>query len=343
MGLWEFLQQWPRGRLLSGVLASVLIHVLVTAGVLWGLRPELTPKWRTKPGDTLIVELPKPDEPASAGSPTAPPPPKAPAPPEARPTPPAPRPQAAPAPRREAPAPPREERRVAAAPRTPAPPVPRAPEPAPEPVPRATEPAAPAAPPPQAAPPEPAPHAAEPAPRPAEAGPPATRPTGERQIASVPPAGRPAPSVSDVRAALRRGAGGRAQGRGGIEGDPIPLDSTEAEFSDYLELLRRQIQAKWGHACVKNPETRVCEGHTTSLDIHFGILKDGSVQFVDVMRPAAYPIYDEYAVNAIKLASPFPPVPPVMLRAMKAGSTGIIINARFSYIVVESSLTNFLR
>jgi TonB family protein len=93
---------------------------------------------------------------------------------------------------------------------------------------------------------------------------------------------------------------------------------------------------------VKNPRTRECEVHTTSLDVHFGILKDGRVQFVEIVRVADHAVYDEYAVNAIKLASPFPPVPAVMLQSMRAGSTGIPISARFSY-VVESSLTNLLR
>ena len=38
MGLWEFLRQWPRGRMVAGVLVSLLVHVLVTWGVLWGLK-----------------------------------------------------------------------------------------------------------------------------------------------------------------------------------------------------------------------------------------------------------------------------------------------------------------
>jgi TonB family protein len=335
MGLWEFLQQWPRGRLITGVVTSIAIHLLVVGAALWGLVPELEPKWKAKPGDTLIVELPSPEEPGAAGSPAAPPPPKSPARVEARPAPP---------PRREAP-PPREERRVVTAPRTvePPPPAPRAPEPPPkaaepppslpEPAPRAAEPAPPA--------PEPAPRVAEPAPSAPTPSEP-QREGGERQIASLPPAGPPTPSVSDVRAALRRGAGGQGQGRGGIEGDPIPLDSADAQYNDYLEQVRRKIKEKWGFPCVRNAQTRACDHHTTSLDVQFGILKDGRVQFVDVVRSATYDIYDEYAVNAIKLASPFPPVPPAMMRAMRAGSAGVPISARFSY-VVESSLTNLLR
>jgi hypothetical protein len=132
------------------------------------------------------------------------------------------------------------------------------------------------------------------------------------------------------------------QGRGGIEGEPIPLDSEDSRYSDFLDQVRRKIKEKWGFPCVKNPRTRECEVHSTSLEIEFGILKDGRVQFVDLVRVADYAIYDEYAVNAIKLAAPFPPVPPVMLKAMKAGSTGVPIRARFSY-VVEASLTNLLR
>jgi TonB family protein len=148
--------------------------------------------------------------------------------------------------------------------------------------------------------------------------------------------------VSDVRAALRQGGGGRGQGRGGIEGDPIPLDSEDDRYNDYLEQIRRRIKEKWGFPCVRNAATRECDHHSTSLDVQFGILKDGQVQFVDVVRSADHPIYDDYAVNAIKLASPFPPVPAAMMSAMRAGSKGLAISARFSY-VVESSLTNLLR
>jgi TonB family protein len=326
MGLWEFLRQWQGGRLVSGVLVSLLVHVVLAWAVLWGIHGELMPRWVPKRGDTIIVELPRPEEPGSPGRPAAP------APPASRPAPAPPAPRPSPAPR-QMPPPPREERRVVSAPRQAEPPVPRAPEPAPrlpEPTPPAAEPT-----PSPVEPPAPAPPAAEPAPDDSQ------RETAGRQIASVPP--RPAtPSIGDVRAALRGGSGGQGQGRGGIEGDPVPLDSADERYSEYLEQVRRRIKEKWGFPCVRNPATRGCDHHTTSLDVHFGILKDGRVQFVDVVKSADHSIYDEYAVNAIRLAQPFPPVPPAMMGAMKAGSTGLAISARFSY-VVESSLTNLLR
>jgi TonB family protein len=84
-----------------------------------------------------------------------------------------------------------------------------------------------------------------------------------------------------------------------------------------------------GYPCIKTE--RFCEYKEATLDIEFGILKDGRVQFVDVVHASEYPIYDEYAATAIKLASPFRPVPPALMAAMRPGSTGIPIRARFAY------------
>ncbi len=157
------------------------------------------------------------------------------------------------------------------------------------------------------------------------------------------PAPTPEPPI-DIRSALGRGGGAggaRGGGRGGIEGEPIPLDSSDAKFSDYLDRLRRRIKANWGFPCIKNA-TGPCDYKTTSLIVEFGILKDGRLQFVDVVKSSGFPIYDDYAVNAIKLGSPFPAVPPEMIVAMKRGSTGVSIMARFNY-VVDTSLTNLLR
>jgi hypothetical protein len=303
MGLWEFLKQWQRGRLVTGVVASLLIHVLLALLVTVGLKGQLIPRLVPKRGDTIIVELPKPEEQANAGTPSqgspAPPAPATPArppsPPAARPTPPP----------RETPAP-REERRVASAPRpTPAPaPTPRTQPPAPraaEPLPRTSEPA-PSAPEPEPTP-APTPRAQEAAPRPQEQAQPAPEPSprtpaverregADRQVASVPPSGGSPglPSKSDVKAALRGGAGGQGRGHGGIEGTPIRLDSTDERFSDYLEQIRRRIQEKWGFPCVRSSVTRQCEVHDATLDVHFGILKDGRVQYVDLVRSSEFDI-----------------------------------------------------
>jgi TonB family protein len=328
MGLMEFLRQWQRGRLVAGVLASIVLHAIVVALVL-GLRlPDS--RYDAKRGEPLIVELPKGDDsppPGRGGAPaSAPsPPPSAPAPNvAARPAPPAPKVVAPPA-----------------AARAPEPAPQAAPRPEPEP-PRQVA-SAPAAPAPEAAPapaPPPPPAKPEPAPEPAET-PAAETPAqsaAQRQVAALPPqpAARPAP---DALSALRRGsggAGGRGEGRTGIEGEPIPLDSKDPRYSDYLDRVRRAIKEKWGFPCVKNAATHECEYKTTHLIIEFGIAKDGKVPFVTVVRSSGYPIYDDYAVNAVKLAAPFPPIPDSFSKS------GVPIHATFSY-VVDSSLANILR
>jgi TonB family protein len=218
---------------------------------------------------------------------------------------------------------------------TPAPPTPPAPthearpasppeaRPTPAPTPE-TRPAAPPAPP-QEARVTPAPPAAEP-PRPSGAG---------TQVAAVPPSKRE--PVFDLKSLGRGGgAGGRGEGRGGIEGEPIPLDSRDPKYSDYLDRIRRMIKERWGYPCVKNGGTGQCEYKTAQLVIEFGIAKDGNVPFVHVLRTSGWAIYDDYALNAIKLASPFPPLPDALSKK------GIPIMATFHY-VVDTSLVNTLR
>jgi len=197
---------------------------------------------------------------------------------------------------------------------------------------RAAEPA-------ESRPAEPTPEPAEPrAPSPpSSAAAPAPRgpSPGGPQVAAVPPA-REAPPI-DIRSFGRGGGGGgRGDGRAGIEGEPVPLDSPDPRYSDYLDHVRRKIKANWGYPCVKNHATRECEYKTATLTIEFGIAKDGRVPFVNVVRSSGWAIYDDYAVNAIKFASPFRPVPDAL------GKKGFPILARFNYLV-DTSLTNILK
>jgi TonB family protein len=330
MGLFEFLRQWHGSRLASGIGLSVLLHLLVVAAILWG--PPPFPKTTMKRGEPLIVELPSAPESPPPGSPGAPRPSAGPPSRPARPSPPAPK--ATPA----RPSPP-----VVAA-RPPAPrPEPRAAEPAPErrvpsvPIAKTPETEAPTVP----APAVPAPAVPEPTPSTpsaAENVPPAppSAPTAAPLVAAAPPAPA-ARAVPDIRS-LRRGsggAGGSGDARAGIEGEPIPLDSADPRYSDYLDQVRRRIKDKWGYPCVKNDSTRECEYKTAQLIIEFGIAKDGKVPFITIVRSSGYPIYDDYAVNAVKLAE-FPPIPDSFSKK------GVPIMATFSY-VVQSSLTNILR
>lgn len=339
-----------RSRPVVGIAASIVLHLLLVLALLFLGMPGR--RAQVKRGEPLFVELPKLEEPAPRGNPAArepgppapapapappsrPSEPSRPAPPVVAKAPPAPSPKSPASPPAKAPA--REPDRVAAA---------KPPEPSPAPPPPKVADSAPA--PPEAPKAAPAPTASPPAPsapKAAQAEPgaddsatqPARPSSGDTRVARAPSPG--SSSAPDLRSALRRGggAGGAGNGRGGIEGEPIPLDSKDPRYSDYLDRIRRMIKEKWGYPCVKNAGTHECEYKTALLVIEFGIAKDGWVPFVNVLRTSGYQIYDDYAVNAIKFAQPFPRVPDTM-----GGPKGLPIVATFSY-TVDTSLVNLLR
>ena len=302
-----------RRRPLSGLAASLGLHVLVLALIFAGGLPAA--QYSVKRGEPIMIDLPE--------LPESPPPGPRPVPSSApavkRPAPQPPAQSTAPSPR------PLESVKSAVA----AKPMP----PAPEPPLVARRPAPPG---PSLAPPEPV---QEPADAATASPPPALNapapPTP--RVAAIPPE-RDDPV--DIRAALRRGAaggaGGRGEGRGGIEGEPIPLDSADPKYSDYLDHIRRKIKSNWGYPCVRDDATGACDYKTASLVVEFGIARDGQVRFVNVVRASGWTLYDDYAVNAIKLSSPFLPVPDALSKG-----AGIPILATFSY-VVTTSVTNLL-
>jgi TonB family protein len=153
-------------------------------------------------------------------------------------------------------------------------------------------------------------------------------------VAAIPPE-----QTFDLRSLGRgTGAGGRGQGRGGIEGEPVPLDSPDPKYSDYLDRVRRAIKDKWGFPCAEGaPERYGCARREGELIIEFGIAKDGHVPFISLRQSTGSANMDSFALNAIKLAQPFPPVPDVISK------TGFPILARFRYILVDQTLTNILR
>jgi len=314
--------------LAAAIGVSIGLHVLLVA-VVFFIRPAADAPM-VKRGEPLIVELPEAEQAAQRGAPPpTPPAPKAPPTPTAPPakSPPQPKVAASPPqpPRREAPAQrearaptplPREETRTPSQPTRPAASEP----PAPDGVQAATQAPQPAAPP-----------ASE------QVSPPAPRETAPAspppQVAAIPPR----PPLVDGLAVLRRhgpgGAGGSGEAWAGIEGEPIPLDSPQPKLRDYLDRVRRMIKEKWVWQCINDRVTGHCEHKAARLVVEFGILKDGGVPTVVVRSPSEYEVMDEWAVNAIKLASPFPPVPPELMAMAKPGSTGVRIQAHFAYIL----------
>jgi TonB family protein len=109
----------------------------------------------------------------------------------------------------------------------------------------------------------------------------------------------------------------------GIAGEPIPLDSPK---------LDPKYKEKWAYPCVEEKSWLLgerCDYKAVELVIDFGILRDGRVPYVIVRRPSEFAIYNEFAVNAVKLAAPFPPIPESMLGERQ----GPPIRAAFKYVV----------
>jgi protein TonB len=283
------------------IVTSVLFHLLLIVPfvVIPGL---LQPAQFSKRGEPLLVDIApeRPEEKAPLGNPSRPV-----TPPEVRERPPAPA-AKPPAPARAVEAP------RAPAPR-PTPPTPAPPqavakaEPGPDPMVKTTE------------------------PRPAS---PESQPAPSQQ-ASAPPS---APQVAVARPldAMRRQPGGggglTGGGRGGVEGEPIPLDTPEPKYQDYFNKIRERIKANWIY-----PRQAGDRGIEGELLIEFHIAKDGRVSYIELRHSSGAAILDDAALTAVKLAQPFPPVPDEIAKQTLA------INGQFKYQIVSGLVNQFLR
>ncbi len=318
--VWEWCAKWlPEDQtdrfLVVTVVVSVILHVLVGAVLIMSGNLEQQ-RIASKRGEALLVDIApdKPKESAPLGDPsrhvgpTTPPEPPRPATP---PTPPPPKAASVPP----APAAPR----VAEAPKA----APKAPSPAP----RSAEPG----PAPKEAPPAHEPdqsQIAKTTPQPQPAQPQPLAPAQNPRVASVPP--QPPPAAGMFR---RGGGGGLKGGRGGIEGEAIPLDTPEPKFQDYFNQIREQIKSKWIY-----PPEAASRGIEGELQIEFGIAKSGALQFIEKRASSGDGLLDDNAMRAVQLASPFPPVPDALSKG------GIPINGIFRYHILGSGLiNNYLR
>jgi len=317
--VWEWCAKWlPEDQtdrfLVVTVVVSVLLHVLVGVVLIMGGNLEQQ-RIASKRGEALLVDIApdKPKETAPLGDPSRHAGPSLPEPPRRAvpPTPPTPKaPSLPPAP----PAP-----RVAEAPKA----APKAPSPAP----RSSEPepASKAA---SSAPESEQSQTGKPSPQPQPAQPQPLAQAANPRVASVPP--QPPPPAGMFR---RGGGGGLKGGRGGIEGEPIPLDTPEPKFQDYFNQIRERIKSKWIY-----PYEASSRGIEGELQIEFGIAKSGELQFIEKRHSSGVELLDDYAMRAVQLASPFPPVPDAISKG------GLPINGIFRYHILGSGLiNNYLR
>jgi len=137
----------------------------------------------------------------------------------------------------------------------------------------------------------------------------------------------------ESRSGTPGGGGGLWRGRGGIEGEPIPLDTPDPRYTDYFEKVRQRIKSHWIY-----PREAGERGIGGQLIIAFAIAKGGDLIAIELRRSSGVPILDLYALNAVKLAQPFPPVPDSVTKG------ALPIQGIFTYQIVDTSLLNqFLR
>lgn len=297
-----------RRTLALAIVTSVIFHLFLVVPfiVIPGF---LRPAQLAKRGEPLMVDIApdRPEEKAPLGNPARPVDP-----PEARERPPSPPARAVEAPRAPVPRP------------TPPPARPTAPAPAP---PQAVAKAEPA-PDPMVKTPEPGPTA--PDPQPSQAAPSPSQPS-----VSAPPA-PPQVAVARPLDSMRRQPGGggglTGGGRGGVEGDPIPLDTPEPKYQDYFNKIRERIKANWIY-----PRQAGDRGIEGELLIEFHIAKDGRLSYIELRHSSGTTILDDAALTAVKLAQPFPPVPDDIAKQTLA------INGQFKYQIVSGLVNQFLR
>ncbi len=110
----------------------------------------------------------------------------------------------------------------------------------------------------------------------------------------------------------------------GEQGKTLSLNTSELKYQKYLVNMKNRIELKWEY-----PFAASRNGWQGNLQIDFTIKKDGTVADIKLVKSSNYPVLDDAAITALRLASPFPPFP--------AGFSveEINIKGQFSYIIYD--------
>lgn len=88
------------------------------------------------------------------------------------------------------------------------------------------------------------------------------------------------------------------------DGEVLDLNTTEYKYISYFVHLKRSIQAVWIY-----PAEAQRKGWRGTVIIRFTILKGGKVILIRVISSSGRKMLDDAAVQALKDASPFNPIP----------------------------------
>lgn len=105
-------------------------------------------------------------------------------------------------------------------------------------------------------------------------------------------------------------------------GDRIDINTSEYRFIGYFTGMRKAIELVWNY-----PSEASMRGMQGEVGLEFAINKDGTANRIRVLKSSGYDVLDRAIVEAIKLASPFSPLPNGF------GKNRIVVTGSFRYIL----------
>ena len=88
------------------------------------------------------------------------------------------------------------------------------------------------------------------------------------------------------------------------EGDRVDINTSDYRYISYFTSMRKSIELVWNY-----PANAVRRRQQGKVGLEFTIFKNGSVSNVKVLDSSGYSSLDNAIVEAIKLSSPFSPLP----------------------------------
>jgi protein TonB len=123
------------------------------------------------------------------------------------------------------------------------------------------------------------------------------------------------------------GTGGKAAGKEGVteEGGGgfrlTPLNAPEIQYISYFASIKRKIELVWQY-----PYDAAVQGIQGDLQIDFVIGRSGKVEGIELVRGSGHKILDDEAIQSIRKAAPFDPIP------AEYKIPNLVIRGRFIYV-----------
>jgi TonB family protein len=116
--------------------------------------------------------------------------------------------------------------------------------------------------------------------------------------------------------------------RPGATARVIDADEETAYFQD----IRTRVLRFWGSPCIEDTATRRCNYIAAQVIVELRVHHDGRLASVTVLESSGVALYDDYATDAVKLASPFGAPP----RSAQTAGTPASLTMSFSYASDQS-------